>query len=720
MLNSMSRANYQHSVRLDAITLRGVASYLRGARLEIKPLTVLSGTNGSGKSAWIKALEILERSFRCGRLPFGFDVNETDSHNIELTNAFLHVANVQDAQGCLSTEDDTQFGPPGTIGLEITVNDDLVPSAQMPHDTAKSEAWNMLWGGRCRAGSKIRLRVAHPTHWDASRIVPHLKHFIEILLDDHHVIRLEGDRDPQQHFRDNSIRPQRSKPYHLSISRSYLTGDRKDSDRVIQLASIYDLETPRFERNEQSLDVDVALLLDRVQGLFCSLVAEVSRAFFHIGAVRELHEELSYDGASVADPAKDRYVGRSGEFAWRMEKRFCLSTMRHIPDAPSFTRHHIGPQFTLIFFDPEARKHEPKLEHLWRHFARAAKRAKIQDVQSLDWSHAEVFAELLNTVLKSRSLFDPSIFGEPIEEDGKPGNGTVRNHFVSDPDIQSLASRGVNRLTENELAQLNYMLVIDAFKFASLTLLTEHHALFSEYLSRWLTILLDTGLITAMNAISGGGSRHNQWSLGLSQLTIRLGRPTMFMAYSGPDLAELNEMHFSRLQHACFGCGLLSALQPPRQLSAGFHQVFPMIVQLALMRPDELVAIENPEVHLHPALQLKLAKMLIEHAKSGRRILIETHSDLIIRRVIRAILEEELGQSQVQIYFTALDQRNVAHEGNVEVEFLSSSLQPVRVDDKGRIANWPEGFLDEDVRESQRLMDVMYGHDGEEDDDDDE
>jgi hypothetical protein len=48
--------------------------------------------------------------------------------------------------------------------------------------------------------------------------------------------------------------------------------------------------------------------------------------------------------------------------------------------------------------------------------------------------------------------------------------------------------------------------------------------------------------------------------------------------------------------------------------------------------------------------------------------------------------------------------------------FIGSTIEPIEVDENGRITNWPEGFLDEDIRESQRLLDVMYGHFGEDSD----
>ncbi len=52
------------------------------------------------------------------------------------------------------------------------------------------------------------------------------------------------------------------------------------------------------------------------------------------------------------------------------------------------------------------------------------------------------------------------------------------------------------------------------------------------------------------------------------------------------------------------------------------------------------------------------------------------------------------------------------------VKFCGTVLTPIEIDRQGRIANWPEGFLDDDVRESQRLLAIMYGG-GDEDDDED-
>ena len=141
----------------------------------------------------------------------------------------------------------------------------------------------------------------------------------------------------------------------------------------------------------------------------------------------------------------------------------------------------------------------------------------------------------------------------------------------------------------------------------------------------------------------------------------------------------------------------------PGYFSAGLHQVAPILVQMNMMRMNEVLAVENPEVHLHPGLQLKFMEFFIENALIGKFSLIETHSDLMIRRVLRAITEEKLRQSWVNISF--VDTEPVDEKGGI----WTSKVEQIKRDERGLISNWPIGFLDDDVRESEDLMRAMYG-----------
>jgi predicted ATPase len=113
------------------------------------------------------------------------------------------------------------------------------------------------------------------------------------------------------------------------------------------------------------------------------------------------------------------------------------------------------------------------------------------------------------------------------------------------------------------------------------------------------------------------------------------------------------------------------------------------------------MAVENPEVHLHPSLQLQVTELLLHEAANGKTVLIETHSDLVVRRVMRAILEEDLAQEAIRLYFSDLT--------SGEAGYHYSTLEHLRVNKRGEIENWPSGFMDTAVIESRRLLDAMYG-----------
>src|SRR3954453_18391081 len=99
-------------LHLDAMTRRGVGSYIRGSRLDVRPLTILSGVNGSGKSTWFKALAVLRRSL--DRLPFAFDVDDANAFDVGFMNYSLYCR--EDLTEIEDADQEQQFGPPACIG----------------------------------------------------------------------------------------------------------------------------------------------------------------------------------------------------------------------------------------------------------------------------------------------------------------------------------------------------------------------------------------------------------------------------------------------------------------------------------------------------------------------------------------------------------------------------------------------------------------------------
>ncbi len=132
----------------------------------------------------------------------------------------------------------------------------------------------------------------------------------------------------------------------------------------------------------------------------------------------------------------------------------------------------------------------------------------------------------------------------------------------------------------------------------------------------------------------------------------------------------------------------------PSNMGIGFSQMMPLVAS-AFGSENRLIAIEQPELHIHPALQTKLADLFIQSAKErGNRFLIETHSEHLILRVMRRIRETT---------------RNSLPDGlkpeDVAVLYVQpgengSTVQELRIDDQGRfLDNWPQGFFEERLDE---------------------
>ncbi len=132
----------------------------------------------------------------------------------------------------------------------------------------------------------------------------------------------------------------------------------------------------------------------------------------------------------------------------------------------------------------------------------------------------------------------------------------------------------------------------------------------------------------------------------------------------------------------------------------GVSQVLPVLVQCLYADPGSTLIFEQPELHLHPKVQMELADVLIqaafqvrEHsAPRGVQLIIESHSEHFLRRLQRRIAEEELRPDQVALYFCGMSRGE-------------SSVTELNVDIFGDITNWPRDFFGdqmEDVTEQAR------------------
>ncbi len=118
----------------------------------------------------------------------------------------------------------------------------------------------------------------------------------------------------------------------------------------------------------------------------------------------------------------------------------------------------------------------------------------------------------------------------------------------------------------------------------------------------------------------------------------------------------------------------------------GFSQIFPVIVQLAVMPKGSTLIVEQPELHLHPLAQTSLAKVFRLAAVSGKRILAETHSDHLIRGL------------QLEVSERRRDQNAGLDGSQVKVVYIDGKQQEPTLlemgDDGEFTSGWPEGFMD--------------------------
>ena len=123
----------------------------------------------------------------------------------------------------------------------------------------------------------------------------------------------------------------------------------------------------------------------------------------------------------------------------------------------------------------------------------------------------------------------------------------------------------------------------------------------------------------------------------------------------------------------------------PLNIGFGVTYVLPIIVAILKAKPEDLLIIENPESHLHPAGQSKIAELCAIAAANGVQIIIETHSDHFLNGLRVATKKKMIEPEQSQVYYFRKEKNS-----------LESIADNLRIDENGRInQKWPKGFFDE-------------------------
>jgi predicted ATPase len=126
----------------------------------------------------------------------------------------------------------------------------------------------------------------------------------------------------------------------------------------------------------------------------------------------------------------------------------------------------------------------------------------------------------------------------------------------------------------------------------------------------------------------------------------------------------------------------------------GVSQILPVVVALHAAQKHQLVYIEQPEIHLHPRAQSAMAGILVDAAKRGVRVVIETHSSLLLLGIQTLVAEGKLSPDLVKLHWFSRDENGV------------TSVRSDELDEVGAFGDWPVDFAETSLKAQSRYLDA--------------
>jgi predicted ATPase len=119
----------------------------------------------------------------------------------------------------------------------------------------------------------------------------------------------------------------------------------------------------------------------------------------------------------------------------------------------------------------------------------------------------------------------------------------------------------------------------------------------------------------------------------------------------------------------------------------GVSQILPVIALCYYVPNGSILVLEQPEIHLHPNVQAGLADVFIDAIRTqGIQIILESHSEHLLRRLQRRMAEEVFSHEDAALYFC-------------RIESGESRLDHLKLDMFGNIENWPQDFFGDEFGE---------------------
>ncbi|WP_327413378.1 AAA family ATPase [Streptomyces sp. NBC_01233] len=149
-----------------------------------------------------------------------------------------------------------------------------------------------------------------------------------------------------------------------------------------------------------------------------------------------------------------------------------------------------------------------------------------------------------------------------------------------------------------------------------------------------------------------------------------------------------------RLSYGFGGTTGLNSTRRRRPTNVGFGLTYalPIVVACMAATTGSLILLENPEAHLHPRGQSRMAMLIATAAAAGAQVIVETHSDHVLDGTRLAVKQGRLAASDTAIHY---------FRGNgAGVQIVTPTIA-----EDGSLSEWPEGFFDE----SDHTLDQLLG-----------
>ncbi len=128
----------------------------------------------------------------------------------------------------------------------------------------------------------------------------------------------------------------------------------------------------------------------------------------------------------------------------------------------------------------------------------------------------------------------------------------------------------------------------------------------------------------------------------------------------------------------------------------GVSQALPILTEGIFLSPNQTLLLEQPEIHLHPKMQMRMADFLLSLTILKKQVVVETHSDHFINRIVRRYMEDKIIRDNVNIYFIDKDKHGL------------SSITKIHIDEVNGAICENENFFYQFASETERIIDAGY------------